>query len=103
MIGADQGGDVRRQGIGGQRPGRDDHRLAPGRSRDGRDLLADDGDEGMIDEGAGDRLREPIAIDGERGAGRHTALVRRPHDERAEPPHFFFQETDGVIELVTAK
>ena len=36
------------------------------------DLFADDGDERMRVDRVGDRLREPLAIDGERGAGRHA-------------------------------
>ena len=51
----------------------------------------------------GDRLGELLAIDGERRAGRHAALLRNPQDQRAEPPHFFLEETDCVIELVAAE
>ncbi len=47
--------------------------------------------------------REPLAVDGQRRAGRHAALFGGAHDERSEPPHFFFQEADGVIELVAAE
>src|SRR5262249_59153951 len=37
------------------------------------------------------------------GARRHGARLGRAHDERAQPPHFLFQEADGVIELVAAE
>jgi hypothetical protein len=35
--------------------------------------------------------------------GRHAAGLRGPHDERAEPAHFFLQEPDGVVEFVAAE
>ena len=46
---------------------------------------------------------EALAIDGERRAGRHAARLGRAHHERAEPPHLFLQQADGVIELVAAE
>ena len=51
----------------------------------------------------GDRLRESFAIDGQRGAGGHAMRIGRPHHQRAKPPHLFFQQADGVIELVAAQ
>ena len=51
----------------------------------------------------GDRCRETLAIDRERRARRNAARLGRPHDERTEPPHFLFEQTDGVIELVAAE
>ena len=54
-----------------------------------------------------DRIRhaaeKPLAIDGERGAGRHAGRVGGAHDDRAEPPHLLLQQTDRVIEFVAAK
>ena len=67
------------------------------------DLFADDRDERMPRDRVGDGLREPLAIDGQRGAGRHAARFGRAHDERAETPHLFLQQADGVIELVAAE
>ena len=46
---------------------------------------------------------EPLAIDGQRGAGRNASVLGRSHDERAEPPHLFLQQADGVIEFVAAE
>ena len=47
--------------------------------------------------------REPDAIDRERGAGRDACGVGGAHHQRAEPPHFFLQQADGVIQLVAAE
>src|SRR5437667_349426 len=54
----------------------------------------------MLAKGPRDCLREALAIDGEGGTGRHTARFGRAHDERAEPAHLLFQQTDRVVELV---
>ena len=67
------------------------------------DLAPLEGDERMRRDGLGDRLRKAVAIDGQRGAGRHAGALGRAHDQRAEPPHLFFEQPDGVIELVAAK
>ncbi len=91
------------QGVRGERPRRHNHRLALARRRDRRNFLADDGDEPMVGEGARHLVGEPLAIDRERRAGRHAVRVGGPHDDRAEPPHFFFEEAHGVIELVAAE
>ena len=54
-------------------------------------------------DGVGDRLREPLAIDGQRGAaGTRCASAARMH-QRAEPPHLLLEQADGVIELVAAE
>jgi hypothetical protein len=54
-----------------------------------------------------ERLRhdagEPLTIDRQRRAGGHPARLGGAHDERSQPPHFFLQQSDGVIELVTAE
>ena len=42
-------------------------------------------------------------VDGERRAGRHARGIRRAHDQRAEPPHFLLEQSDSVVDLVTAK
>src|SRR5262245_44899674 len=57
----------------------------------------------MAGDVARDDGRKLFAIDRQRGARRHAARLRRPHHERSEPPHFFLQKTDGVIELVAAE
>src|SRR5439155_5943111 len=57
----------------------------------------------MLDERSRDGLRESLAIDRERGAGGHATRFRRAHHERTKAPHFLFQQTDGIIELVAAK
>ncbi len=31
------------------------------------------------------------------------AMLGRVHDERVEPAHFFFEEADGIVELVAAE
>ena len=67
------------------------------------DFLAHDGDQRMRRDRVGDRLREALAIDGQRRARRHAVRVGRAHDQRAEPPHLLLQEADGVIELVAAE
>jgi hypothetical protein len=48
-------------------------------------------------------LREQLAVDREGRAGRHARVIRGPHDQRAQPAHFFLEQADGVIELVAAK
>ena len=67
------------------------------------DLFANDGDQRMRGERLRDRLGEPLAIDRQRRAGRHAARLGGTHHERAEPPHLFFQQADGVVELVAAE
>ena len=47
--------------------------------------------------------REDVAIHRQRRAGRHPRLVRRPHHERAEPPHLLLEQADRVVELVAAE
>ena len=51
----------------------------------------------------GDALGELLAIDGQRGAGRHAHAIGDAHDQRAEPPHLLFEQADGVVELVAAE
>ena len=53
--------------------------------------------------GVGDGLRKRMAIDGQRGARRHARRIGRAHDDRAEPAHLFFDQPDGVIDLVGAE
>ncbi len=67
------------------------------------ELFPDQRDLWMLLDRLGDRLREALPIDGERGTGRDAARLRRAHDERTKPAHLLFQETDGVIELVAAE
>ena len=58
---------------------------------------------GCVGERLRDDLGEALAIDGERGAGRHAARLGGAHHQRAEPPHLLLQQADGVIELVAAE
>ena len=67
------------------------------------DLAPLERDERMRRDGLGDGLRKAVAVDGQRRAGRHAARLGRAHDQRAEPPHLFLEQADGVIELVAAK
>ena len=39
---------------------------------------------------------KPIAVDGERAAGRQLVLVAGRHDQRAGAPHLLVQQADGV-------
>ena len=68
-----------------------------------RHLAADDLDQRMRRDRVGDSRREPLAIDGQRSAGRDARLIGGAHDDRAEPPHLLFEQADGVIELVAAE
>ena len=47
--------------------------------------------------------REQLAIHGERRAGRHARDLGCVHHERVEPPHFIFQQADGIVEFVAAE
>jgi hypothetical protein len=51
----------------------------------------------------GDEPRELVPIDRECRACGHAAGLCGAHHERAETPHFFLQQTDGVVELVAAE
>ena len=103
MRAADELREVGRERLRRQWSGGDDDRMARGGIRDSVDFFADDRDERMRGQLAGDDLGEPLAIDGESGARGNPAGFRGAHHERAEPPHFFFEEADGVIELVAAE
>ena len=103
VVGADEGGDVRRQRFRCQRPGGDDQREHRRVGRNPRDFLAHDGDQRVAVNRVGDRLREAVAIDRQRGARGDAMLVRGAHDQGSEPAHLLLQETDGVIELVAAE
>ena len=103
VIAADQPDQIGRQRVGGQRAGGDDYRLTVGRFGDRRDFVAHNRDERMVLQRRRDRRGETFAIHRERGAGRHARLVGSAHDQRPEPPHLLLQETDGVIQLVTAE
>ena len=99
----DQLPEIRGQRVGGQRSRCQNHRLPLARRGNRRHLVADDGDERMPRERVGDRLREPLAIDGQRGARRHARLLGGSHHERTEPAHLLFQQADGVIEFVPSE
>ena len=51
----------------------------------------------------GDGTGEQFPVDGERRAGRNAVRIGGAHDERAEPPHFFFEQAYRVIELVATQ
>ena len=51
----------------------------------------------------GHAFGELVAIDGQRRARGHAHAIGHAHHERAEPPHLFLQQADGVVELVAAK
>ena len=53
--------------------------------------------------GVGDGLRKTVAIDRQRRTGGDAMRIGRSQDQRTETPHFFFEQTYGVIELVTTK
>ena len=44
-----------------------------------------------------DRRGKSVAIDREGAAGGYLIVVRRSHDQRAEPAHLFMQKTDRVV------
>ena len=48
-------------------------------------------------------VEKSLAIDRKRGAGGHARRVGGAHHERAEPPHLFLEQADGVVELVAAE
>ncbi len=60
-------------------------------------LAALDRDQRMTVQRRGDGVREAVAIDRERAAGRHLIGVGRAHDQRAEAAHFLVQQADGVV------
>ena len=68
-----------------------------------RDLFARQRDERMLVNGLCDSAREQLAIDRQRRACGHARDLGRMHHERVEPPHLFFEQTDGVVELVAAE
>ena len=43
------------------------------------------------------------AIHGQRGPRGHAREIGRAHDDRPQPPHLLFQQTDGIVQLVAAK
>ena len=95
----DRAGEIGR----GQRPGRDNHRGFLRRARNRRHLLAPQRDPRMTLDSLGDGARKQLAIDRQRRAGRHPRDIGGVHDQRVEPPHLLFEETDGVVELVAAE
>ena len=57
----------------------------------------------MLRNRGGHAVRELLAVDGERRAGRHPDAVGDAHDERAQAAHLFLEQADGVVELVAPK
>src|SRR5579864_2125392 len=47
-----------------------------------------------------DRGREAMPIHRQRATGRQSVLVGRAQDERARAPHFFVQQSHGIVESV---
>ena len=103
VLAADQPRDVGRQRFGGQRAGRDNHRLAVGRVRQRQHFLAHDRDEGMLVDSlvivSAKRSRSTAraAPAGTRlaSAARMTSDPSRRISSLSKP--------DGVIELVAAE
>lgn len=101
---ADKRGDVGRERIRSQRAGGHDHgRPAALSRRQSRHLFAHDRDQRMRRHARRDGVRKRDAIHGQRRARGHPRRIGGLHDHRAQPPHFFFQQPDGVIQLVAAK
>ena len=73
------------------------------RRRNRRDLFARQRDEGVLVNRLRHASREQLAVDRERSAGGHASDLGGMHDERVEPPHLFFQQTDGIVQLVSAE
>src|SRR5580765_5214460 len=103
MIAANHPRQISRPRLRGQRTGCDNHWIALGRRRNRRHLFARDRDPRMPGERGGDGLGEPLAVHRQRGAGRHAARLGGSHHNRVQTPHLLLEESDGVIELVTAK
>ena len=78
-----------------QWPGGDDD-IVPIFGRKPHNLIAHDGDEGMLRQRLGDGRREAFAVDRKRPARRHFVLIAHAHDERSGAAHFLMQEADGV-------
>ena len=103
MVAPDERGDVGGKRVGRQRPRGDDEGKHRRVVRDAWNLLPDQRDQRVPLDGAGDRLREQLAIDRKRGAGRHAVRIGGAHHERSEPTHLLLEQADGVIELVAAQ
>ena len=61
------------------------------------DFLARDGDQRMRFELCGHCGGKPVAVDGQRAAGRHLVGVARRHDQRAGQPHLGMQQPDRIV------
>ena len=83
------------QGRRRERPRGDDDAVPLG-GREAGDLAALDRDERMGAQPLGHLHRKPIAIDGERAAGRQLVAVGSGEDQRARAPHLLMQEPDGA-------
>ena len=101
--GADQPREIVRQRFGGERTRRDDYRVALGGRGNRGDFFAREGDKRMTGQHRRDRLREPLAVHGERRAGRDTAFFRGAHHERAQAAHLLLEKPHGVVEFVASK
>jgi hypothetical protein len=83
------------EGRGGQGTGRHDN-LVPFLRRQPGDLAALDRDERVRFERRRDRVREAVAVDRERSAGRHLMGVALGDDQRAQGAHLLMQQPDRV-------
>ncbi len=72
-------------------------RLVPVGRRQAGHFLALDGDQRVRFEPFRHRVRESVAVDGERAAGRHLVGVAGAHDQRAGQPHLGMQQADRVV------
>jgi len=50
----------------------------------------------VFDQGRRHRLREAVAIDGQRAARRNLVFLGDRQDQRSAPPHLLVQQSDGV-------
>ena len=78
--------------LGGERPRRYDGDTVA----DARSFLAYALDKLAVSDLIGYILREKFAVDGERASGGYARGVRRLHNERAAPSHFFFEQSYRV-------
>jgi hypothetical protein len=85
---------IRQRGRG-EGPRGHDHAVPAG-GRQARHFLAGDRHQRMGLQPLGHRLRETVAVDGQRAAGRHLVGVAGGHDERAQFAHFGVQQAYGV-------
>ena len=95
----EQPGDGLGQGVGGQRPGGNDH-LPLG---DGRDLPLLNSDIGMASDGGGGGDGKPLPVHGQGAPRLHPRLIRTAQDQRAAPAQLLLEQAHGVLQLIGAQ